>query len=229
MKNVVALVMTAVLSLLALAVPPSGAAKAASFAVAPDSDLRLTVRLPEGNPYDDDKRPPLDGYTITLSKVEGIDTTTEAGYRLAKRLRSEDVGRDDVVQLLSRVTGADGTVTFTGFDAALYMVEARAPEGRTGSVEFDPVLVIAPGLYDDGTWATGITLTLKRTSPGEPTPPPEIPNPSPTPSVPPVPPAVPEKPGLPLTGASVVGLVVLAGVFLLGGAALRFRRESERQ
>ncbi|MDO5034836.1 MAG: hypothetical protein Q4E01_05580 [Actinomycetaceae bacterium] len=218
MKKTLHMFIAALVALLGLAATPAAFAATPTFDEPIDRPARLIVTLPAGNPYDDISPAPLDGYKVGVSRVQGVDVSTPAGYASASEVSFEEVTSTAVVG--EKVTGADGVVIFEGLEAGLYAVEADVPAGRAGAPELNPILVVLPGVFEDGSWAYGVSLTLKHATPEEPTPPSDIPSPEPTP------PPTPNDP-LASTGVSVKALAGVAAVgLLLGFFMLRWRERA---
>lgn len=185
---------------------------------------RLTVILPKGNPFDQKPAPIVEDYTVKLSVVKGIDVSTEAGYRQARGIKFDQIHDIDIELKSELVTDAEGKADFGKVPAALYLVEALAPEGRSDAIKINPTLLVLPATSEDGTWSDGVELTLKREIPGQPKPPPEIPNPQPEPKPSP-------KPHNPLakTGVSVAGLASVGVATMAVGILVARKKESGRE
>lgn len=224
MKKFFNIFMVAVLAVLVL--NDTAVAAAPSFDSPIDGPSRLTLILPRGNPYDEAPAAPLDGYTVTVSAVENLDVTSPLGYEQARSMTYEDTRGQTLTEVAKQVTGPDGVLVFHGLKPALYVVETVAAQGRTGAAEINPVTVVLPGVNEDGSWAYGVTLTLKRGIAEEPTPPSEIPDPEPPPSVPPTP-NDPPKPPLARTGVELSALAALAVAGLAVGVVLVAKRNED--
>lgn len=222
MTNIMKMMVAALVALIVTAVAPTAWALDQ-----PDDSIsgksRLTVTLPAGNPYDDVKMPPLDGYTVKLSRVR-VDVRTNADYDHAASLKYDAAITLGTHAVSVKTTGADGVVTFHDLEPALYVVQTDLPEGRKGVVKINPALVLLPGKNADGSFAHAVMMKLKHSPEFQPTPPPNIPNPSPTPT--PTPPA-PKRPPLPWTGASVAGTGVVATALVIGGVVLARKKKGQ--
>ncbi|MGV9189019.1 hypothetical protein ACTOVN_04875 [Arcanobacterium canis] len=184
---------------------------------------RLTVTLPTGNPYDDVKTPPLDGYTVKLLRVQ-LDVHTKADYDHAATLKYDAAIKLGTQTISTKTTGTAGVVTFHDLDPALYVVQTELPQGRKGVPRINPALVLLPGKNSDGSFAYRVMMNLKRSPKSQPTPPPNIPNPSPTPTPTP---RTPKRPPLPRTGASVAGTGVVVTALIIGGVLLARKKKGQ--
>lgn len=109
--------------------------------------VSLTVQKTAGNPYDDSNGKPLgsiQGIEFDLYKVEGLDLSTTQGLAAAQKLTVDQARGKGVVQLGSRVTRADGTVTFGGLRPGMYLVEETAPDNEHNYRTSAPFLVLLP-------------------------------------------------------------------------------------
>lgn len=109
--------------------------------------VSLTVRKTAGNPYDDSNGKPLgsiEGIAFDLYMVEGLDLSTTQGLAAAQILTVDQAREKGVVLLGSRVTRADGTVTFGGLRPGMYLVEETAPDNEHNYRTSAPFLVLLP-------------------------------------------------------------------------------------
>lgn len=109
--------------------------------------VSLTVRKTAGNPYDDSNgKPPgsIEGIAFDLYIVKGLDLSTTQGLAAAQKLTVDQARDKGVVQLGSRVTRADGTVTFGGLRPGMYLVEETAPDNEHNYRTSAPFLVLLP-------------------------------------------------------------------------------------
>lgn len=226
MKKIVnALAGALVLATMSIASPVLAATP--SFDQAPTQGSTLTATLPVTNPNNDVPGPIRNGYTVEVSRVNGVDITTKNGYKRAAAVKLDDVDKLGWTPVATAVTDTSGAVAFKGLEAALYRVATATPKGHKNTMEISPVLVMLPGVNHQGRWAHSVELMLKPQPPTPPVPPEEIPNPRPTPPPPPPPPAEPTG-KLPRTGASVFGLLGFAGLLIVVGAVASTRARSER-
>lgn len=111
--------------------------------------IDVTFRKIPLNPYDDREPNSLpdggvEGLSFTLSKVRGIDVTTEAGRAAAKKLNVEKAREAGVDKVASERTDAEGKALFTGLHPGLYLVEESAPDSEHDYRLSDPRLIILP-------------------------------------------------------------------------------------
>lgn len=152
--------------------------------------IDVTFRKIPLNPYDD--RDPnalpdggVEGLTFTLSKVRGVDVTSEAGRAAAKKMTVKKAREAGLDKVASENTDSEGKALFTGLHPGLYLVEESAPDSDHDYRLSDPRLIILPLGNPTGTEFEYDSVAVMK---GRPSTPPET-------TVPPVPPTTPEKPG----------------------------------
>ena len=108
----------------------------------------LVVKKNEPNPNDDipagAKPPAIEGSIFVLSRVKGIDVTTEEGREGAKNLTMEQVREKGLGVVDKKTTNASGAVQFTGLSAGLYLLEEQAPDDDHEYHVSSPQLIILP-------------------------------------------------------------------------------------
>ena len=111
--------------------------------------IDVTFRKIPLNPFDD--RAPgalpdggVAGLSFTLSRVRGVDVTTEAGRAAAKKLTVAKAREAGVDKVASALTNAEGKALFTGLHPGLYLVEESAPDTQHDYRLSDPRLIILP-------------------------------------------------------------------------------------
>ena len=155
-------------------------------AVDSSRSIDVTFRKIPLNPYDE--RDPeslpdggVEGLTFTLSKVRGVDVTSEAGRAAAKKMtvgKSREAGVDKVA---SEQTNAEGKALFAGVHPGLYLVEESAPDSDHDYRLSDPRLIILPLGNPTGTEFEYDSVAVMK---GRPSTPPETTTPPRTPERP---------------------------------------------
>lgn len=108
----------------------------------------LVVKKNEPNPNDDipagAKPPAIEGSIFVLSRVKGIDVTTEEGREGAKNLTMEDVRKRGLEDADRATTDAKGRVQFSYLKPGLYLLEEQAPDDDHEYHVSSPQLIILP-------------------------------------------------------------------------------------
>ena len=142
----------------------------------------LVVKKNEPNPNDDipagAKPPAIEGSIFVLSRVKGIDVTTEEGREGAKNLTMEDVRKRGLEDADRATTDAKGRVQFSYLKPGLYLLEEQAPDDDHEYHLSSPQLIILPLGDVSGEHFTydNVIVTKWDTDPGL------SPSPSPTPN-----------------------------------------------
>ena len=154
--------------------------------------IDVTFRKIPLNPFDDREPGALPdggvaGLSFTLSKVRGVDVTTEAGRAAAKKMTVAKAREAGVDKVASALTNAEGKALFTGLHPGLYLVEESAPDTQHDYRLSDPRLIILPLGNPTGTEFEYDSVAVMK---GRPSTPPEttIPPVPPKTTTPPVPP-----------------------------------------
>lgn len=125
-------------------------------AINPDRTVRLTMIKTPPSRYDGVSASEIpagviSGVTFTVSRVDGVDLTTEEGWALARDMTVAQAKERGFTLTRSAVTGVDGEAVFTELPIGLYLVTETAPAnpgpGYIGSNEF---LITLPTGGDDG-------------------------------------------------------------------------------
>ena len=110
--------------------------------------IQLLLKKQGTNPYDQvpagQKPPAIAGAKFTLSKVKGIDITTEQGSRLAKRTTLDDARSRGLDVIATQATNQRGEVNFDDLTPGLYLVEESAPDSNYEYHLSSPKLLILP-------------------------------------------------------------------------------------
>ncbi|WP_124040036.1 LPXTG cell wall anchor domain-containing protein [Neoactinobaculum massilliense] len=186
------------------------------FSAAP---VDLTVQLTPPNPYNDPLPGELphggvDGYTVTVARVTGVDLSTTAGLDAAAGLNVGDISDGQLVEATSARTSSTGAVQFSNLTPGLYLVRTAAPADPTHSYfAVEPMLLLLP-TANGSAWNRRVVVDAKNV--------PASPGASATPTTS-GPSATPGSPSgkLPWTGANVTGAVIIAAVLLGAGFLLR--------
>lgn len=108
----------------------------------------LLVRKVATNPYDDvpagEKPPAIAGARFTISRVKGIDITTEDGRERAKSMTLDDAKGLGLTKVASGVTDSDGMVDFENLQSGLYFIEETAPDTAYQYHLSSPRLMLLP-------------------------------------------------------------------------------------
>lgn len=114
-------------------------------------ELRTNVLLVQKvapNPNDDvpagQKPPAVEGSLFTLSRVNGIDITTDAGRELAKGMQLGDARSRGLTKIATKATNAEGAVEFADIKSGLYLLEESAPDNDHEYHLSSPKLMLLP-------------------------------------------------------------------------------------
>lgn len=115
----------------------------------------LLVRKVATNPYDDvpagEKPPAIAGARFTISRVKGIDITTEEGRERAKSMTLDDAKGLGLTKVATGTTDADGRVDFENLQSGLYLIEETAPDTAYQYHLSSPRLMLLPLANVSGT------------------------------------------------------------------------------
>lgn len=164
----------------------------------------LNIKKLPRNPYDDPipgAKPfgGVEGLTFRLSKVNGVDATTELGREAAKKYTVQRARHEGFSESREEATNADGIAEFRGLGPGLYLIEEFAPDDTHEWRLSSPQLVILPLGDVMGENYSYENVLVTKPEPTEPptTPPgtPEDPGTPPgTPGKPSTPPSTPQEP-----------------------------------
>lgn len=167
----------------------------------------LNIKKLPRNPHDDPipgAKPfgGVEGLTFRLSKVNGVDATTELGREAAKQYTVQRARHEGFSESREEKTNADGIAEFQGLGSGLYLIEEFAPDDAHEWRLSSPQLVILPLGDVMGENYSYENVLVTKPEPTEPptTPPgtPEDPGTPPgTPGKPGTPPSTPQEPGEP--------------------------------
>ena len=149
--------------------------------------LSLVVKKVATNPFDDvpagQKPPAVAGATFTLSRVNGIDVTTDDGRARAKDMTLESARATGLTLITTSRTDEAGEVVFGDLAPGLYLLEESAPDSDHEYHVSRPQLIILPLGGVDGTEFTydNVVVTKWDGDGGE-TPTPTVSTSTPTPS-----------------------------------------------
>ncbi|OEX93975.1 hypothetical protein A0K93_09565 [Corynebacterium sp. BCW_4722] len=108
----------------------------------------LLVQKVAPNPNDDvpagQKPPAVAGSLFTLSRVNGIDITTDPGRELAKSMQLDDVKSRGLTKISTKATNDQGVVEFDGIESGLYLLEEAAPDKEHEYHLSSPKLLLLP-------------------------------------------------------------------------------------
>lgn len=115
----------------------------------------LLVRKVATNPYDDvpagEKPPAIAGARFTISRVKGIDITTEDGRERAKSMTLDDAKGLGLTKVATGTTDSDGMVDFENLQSGLYLIEETAPDTAYQYHLSSPRLMLLPLANVSGT------------------------------------------------------------------------------
>lgn len=157
----------------------------------------LNIKKLPRNPHDDpipNAKPfgGVEGLTFRLSKVNGVDATTELGRESAKKYTVQRARHEGFSESREEKTNAKGVAVFNDLGPGLYLIEEFAPDDAHEWRLSSPQLVILPlGDVMGENYSYENVLVTKP----EPTEPPTTP--PGTPEDPGTPPGTPGKPGTP--------------------------------
>ncbi|MDK4325968.1 cell surface protein [Corynebacterium propinquum] len=166
----------------------------------------LNIKKLPRNPHDDPipgAKPfgGVEGLTFRLSKVNGVDATTELGREAAKKYTVQRARHEGFTESREEATDAMGVAVFNNLGPGLYLIEEFAPDDEHDWRLSRPQLVILPlGDVVGENYSYDNVLVTKPDPGTPPTTPPGTP-----PEEPGTPPETPEKPGDPGTPPSTPG------------------------
>lgn len=166
----------------------------------------LNIKKLPRNPHDDpipNAKPfgGVEGLTFRLSKVNGVDATTELGRESAKKYTVQRARHEGFSESREEKTNAKGVAVFNDLGPGLYLIEEFAPDDEHDWRLSRPQLVILPlGDVMGENYSYDNVLVTKPDPGTPPTTPPGTP-----PGEPGTPPSTPEKPGDPGTPPSTPG------------------------
>ena len=110
--------------------------------------IQLLLKKQGTNPYDQvpagQKPPAIAGAKFTLSKVRGIDITTQQGSNVAKKTTLDDARSRGLDVIETKATNQRGEVMFDNLTPGLYLVEESAPDTNYEYHLSSPKLLILP-------------------------------------------------------------------------------------
>lgn len=110
--------------------------------------IQLLLKKQGTNPYDEvpagQKPPAIAGAKFTLSKVRGIDITTQQGSNVAKKTTLDDARSRGLDVIETKATNQRGEVMFDNLTPGLYLVEESAPDTNYEYHLSSPKLLILP-------------------------------------------------------------------------------------
>lgn len=167
----------------------------------------LNIKKLPRNPHDDpipNAKPfgGVEGLTFRLSKVNGVDATTELGRESAKKYTVQRARHEGFSESREEKTNAKGVAVFNDLGPGLYLIEEFAPDDEHDWRLSSPQLVILPlgdVMGEDYSYENVLVTKPEPTEP--PTTPPGTPEdpgtPPGTPGKPSTPPSTPQEPGEP--------------------------------
>lgn len=167
----------------------------------------LNIKKLPRNPHDDpipNAKPfgGVEGLTFRLSKVNGVDATTELGRESAKKYTVQRARHEGFSESREEKTNAKGVAVFNDLGPGLYLIEEFAPDDAHEWRLSSPQLVILPlgdVMGEDYSYENVLVTKPEPTEP--PTTPPGTPEdpgtPPGTPGKPSTPPSTPQEPGEP--------------------------------
>lgn len=158
----------------------------------------LNIKKLPRNPHDDPipgAKPfgGVEGLTFRLSKVNGVDATTELGRESAKQYTVQRARHEGFSESREEKTNAKGVAVFNDLGPGLYLIEEFAPDDEHDWRLSRPQLVILPLGDVMGENYSYDNVLVTKPDPGTP------------PEEPGTPPSTPEKPGDPGTPPSTPG------------------------
>lgn len=164
----------------------------------------LNIKKLPRNPHDDPipgERPygGVEGLMFRLSKVQGVDVTTNEGRESAKKYTVQRARHEGFSETREANTNADGAAVFEQLGPGLYLIEEFAPDEEHDWRLSSPQLVILPlGDVMGENYSYDNVLVTKPDPGTPPTTPPEDPGTPPgTPGQPGTPPNTTDQPGEP--------------------------------
>ena len=151
--------------------------------------LSLVAKKVATNPFDDvlagQKPPAVTGATFTLSRVNGIDVTTDDGRARAKDMTLDGARAAGLTQVATSRTDEAGEVVFGDLAPGLYLLEESAPDSDHEYHVSRPQLIILPlgDVHGNEFTYDNVVVTKWDGDGGEtPTPSPTVSTSAPTPS-----------------------------------------------
>lgn len=139
----------------------------------------------------------VEGLTFRLSKVNGVDATTELGREAAKKYTVQRARHEGFSESREEATNAKGVAVFNDLGPGLYLIEEFAPDDEHNWRLSRPQLLILPLGDVVGENYSYDNVLVTKPDPGTP--------PTTPPGTPPEEPGTPEKPGDPGTPPSTPG------------------------
>ena len=149
--------------------------------------LSLVAKKVATNPFDDvlagQKPPAVTGATFTLSRVNGIDVTTDDGRARAKDMTLDGARAAGLTQVATSRTDEAGEVVFGDLAPGLYLLEESAPDSDHEYHVSRPQLIILPlGDVHGNKFTYDNVVVTKWDGDGGETPTVSTPTPTPSPS-----------------------------------------------
>ena len=149
--------------------------------------LSLVAKKVATNPFDDvpagQKPPAVAGATFTLSRVNGIDVTTDDGRARAKDMTLESARATGLTLITTSRTDEAGEVVFGDLAPGLYLLEESAPDSDHEYHVSRPQLIILPlGDVHGNEFTYDNVVVTKWDGDGGETPTVSTPTPTPSPS-----------------------------------------------
>lgn len=160
-------------------------------------NIKKLLRNPHDDPIPGDKPyGGVEGLTFRLSKVQGVDVTTNDGRESAKGYTVQRAWNEGFIETREAKTNADGVAVFEQLGPGLYLIEESAPDENHHWRLSRPQLVILPLGDVMGEDFSYDNVLVTKPHPGEmpPTTPGVPPN---EPGIPPSAPGDPKEPGTP--------------------------------
>lgn len=203
----------------------------------------VKITISPGNPEDDHTPPSgsVEGVTIHLDRLRGVSGSDKNDRNRIEGASIGEISSWPKDLSSSKTTDQNGTVKFTGLPKGIYLVTSSAPNDSYRAI--NPFLVSVPfyGSSQGTSPVEGVIVAKTHTPAETPTPPRENETPPPGSTPPPTEPDTPEPPGkpgdepqgsdqpLPVTGAQVTALVLIAAGLIGSGfiIILVSKRKSE--
>lgn len=213
-----------------------GSPEAASADETDGTDV-VKITISPGNPEDDHTPPSgsVAGVTIHMDRLRGVSGSDENDRNRIEGAPIGEISSWPKDLSFSKTTDQNGTVKFTGLPKGIYLVTSSAPNDSYRAI--NPFLVSVPfyGSSKGTSPVEGVIVAKTHTPAETPTPPRENETPPPTETDTPEPPGKPgdeprgsDRP-LPVTGAQVAVLVLIAAGLIGSGfiIILVSKRKSE--
>ena len=219
-----------------------GSPEAASADETDGTDV-VKITISPGNPEDDHTPPSgsVAGVTIHMDRLRGVSGSDENDRNRIEGAPIGEISSWPKDLSFSKTTDQNGTVKFTGLPKGIYLVTSSAPNDSYRAI--NPFLVSVPfyGSSKGTSPVEGVIVAKTHTPAETPTPPRENETPPPGSTPPPTETDTPEPPGkpgdeprgsdrpLPVTGAQVAVLVLIAAGLIGSGfiIILVSKRKSE--